>query len=232
MDAKKNLFHVALIPDGNRRWARERNLPTFEGHRRGFDNIIKISSRARDLGIKIFTLWAFSTENWKRTKEEVGYLMKLYEQTIDVKLKQALQERTRIVHLGRKDRMPETLRKKIANAEEKTQNFDSYFFVVALDYGGRDEIVRAVQKMQGARSDTSQIQENDIDHYLDTKSLPHPNPDLIIRTSGENRVSGFMLWQSAYAEYMFVKKHCPDFLADDFEECVKEFEKRNRRFGK
>src|SRR3989339_1396996 len=221
-------FHVAIIPDGNRRWAREHGLPTFEGHRRGFENIMKVSRRAREMGVHIFTIWGFSTENWKRTVEEVGYLMKLYEQIIDTQLKVALKEKTRIIHMGRKNRIPKTLLNKIVNAEEKTKHFNEYYYAVALDYGGRDEILRAVSQLSNVKSDKLVLKEEDISRFLDTKNLPQPDPDLIIRTSGEERMSGFMLWQSAYAEYMFVKKHCPDFKVADFEECIKEYKLRKR----
>jgi undecaprenyl diphosphate synthase len=225
-------YHVAIIPDGNRRWARERNLPTFEGHRRGFDNMLNVGKKARERGVKIFTLWAFSTENWKRTVEEVGYLMKLYEQVIDAQIKTALKDEIRIVHLGRKDRIPFSLRKKIMQAEEETAHFDKYFFVVGLDYGGRDEVVRAIMKASHAKKSLSRFDEKEMNSYLDTSVLPHPEPDLIIRTSGEERLSGFMMWQAAYSEYIFTKKYCPDFYPKDFELCLDEYERRKRRFGK
>ena len=224
--------HVAIIPDGNRRWARERNLPTFEGHRRGFDNMLNVGKKAREMGVKVFTLWAFSTENWKRAVDEVGYLMNLYEQAIDVQLKTALKDKTRIVHLGRKERLPFTLRRKIIRAEEETAKFDSHYFAVGLDYGGRDELMRAMQKAEEDTKSLKALKEEDMFRYLDTSPLPYPEPDLIIRTSGEERMSGFMLWQSAYSEFIFTRKHCPDFFSKDFEACLQEYERRQRRFGK
>ncbi len=218
--------HVALIPDGNRRWAKAKGLPTFEGHRRGFERVKELAEKVTDLGIPIFTVWAFSTENWKRTKEEVNYLMGIYEQWINDNLVKALKDKIRIIHIGRKDRIRQSLRKKIINAEDKTKKFTKQFFVVALDYGGRDEILRAIDKSKG------KINEDKFSQLLDTNELPYPNPDLVIRTSGEQRTSGFMIWQGAYSEYMFVKKYLPDFTPADLEQCVKKYMSRQRRFGK
>lgn len=217
--------HVAIIPDGNRRWAKERGLPTFEGHRKGFQALINIGKKARELGIKILTVWAFSTENWKRSSEEVSYLMNLYEMMLEKYLKEALKEKIRIIHLGRKDRINKTLKNKIINIEEKTKNFTRYYLCIGLDYGGRDEIVRAIKK-------SSNLSEDNFNQFLDTKDLPYPNPDLIIRTGGEQRLSGFLLWQSQYSELIFVDKYLPDYSIDDFENNIIEFSKRQRRFGK
>lgn len=225
MDTISPLNHVALIADGNRRWAREKNLPSFEGHRKGFENIKKLLKKGRDLGISVMTFWVFSTENWKRQQEEVGYLMRLAEEVIEVQLKEAIEEETRIVHIGRKDRLPEGLKAKIAKAEEETKKFTKYYFVIALDYGGHDEILRAVTKMKDAKTEN-------LDSYLDTSILPYPNPDLIIRTGGEERLSGFMTWQSAYSEYFFSPLKFPDFLPEELEKAVEEFKSRQRRFGK
>lgn len=217
--------HVAIIPDGNRRWAKARNLPTFEGHRRGFDSLVKITRLSRKLGIKVMTVWAFSTENWKRTDKEINYLMKLYELMIGNYLNEALRDQIKIVHLGRKDRINKNLRKKIKDAELKTSHFDRYYLCIALDYGGRDEIVRAVEKNKIKN-------EEDIDKSLDTKNLPYPNPDLIIRTGGEMRLSGFMSWQNQYSELIFSDKYLPDFSEKDFIKSIKTYSDRIRRFGK
>lgn len=217
--------HVALIPDGNRRWAKEKRLPTYEGHRKGFQALINIGKKSRELGIKILTVWAFSTENWKRSSEEVSYLMKLYEIMLEKYIKEALKEKIRIIHLGRKDRINKTLKNKIVNIEEKTKDFAQYYLCIGLDYGGHDEIVRAIRK-------SSNLSEDNFNRFLDTKELQYPNPDLIIRTGGEQRLSGFLLWQSQYSELMFVKKYLPDFKPEDFEKCIDSFIKRQRRFGK
>jgi len=225
MDDSKIPNHVAIIADGNRRWAKDRGLPTMEGHRRGFENIRALSKKAKQLGIRIVTFWVFSTENWKRAQEEVGYLMDLAARVIDVQIKEAIQEETRILHIGRKDRLPENLRKKIENAENETKHFTKYFFVIALDYGGHDEILRAIKKMKD-------LDKEKIDDYLDTHLLPHPNPDLIIRTGGETRLSGFMTWQSAYSEYYFSQLYFPDFGPETLEKAIQEYGERKRRFGK
>lgn len=225
MDTTTPLKHVALIADGNRRWATARNLPSFEGHRKGFENIKKLLKKGRDLGIRVMTFWVFSTENWKRKQEEVGYLMKLAEEVIEVQLKEAIEEETRIIHIGRKDRLPERLKAKMEKAEEQTKGFTKYYFVIALDYGGHDEILRAVSKMKDVTTEK-------LDDYLDTSILPYPNPDLIIRTGGEERLSGFMTWQSAYSEYFFSPLHFPDFMPEELEKATLEFKSRQRRFGK
>jgi undecaprenyl diphosphate synthase len=213
--------HVAFIPDGNRRWAKEKKLNTYAGHKKGFEQLIKIAKKAKKLGIKVFTVWAFSTENWKRTQEEIRYLMRLYEIMLDKYFKDALKDKVRIIHLGRKDRINKNLLNKISEIEEKTKNFDKSYLCIGLDYGGRDEIERAVQ-----------IHKSNFSQFLDTKDLPFPNPDLIIRTGGEQRLSGFMLWQSEYAELEFVNKYLPDYSDSDFEKTINKFSARQRRFGK
>lgn len=218
--------HVAIIPDGNRRWAKARNFPTFEGHRRGFNVLSKIAKKARDIGIKVFTVWAFSTENWNRSEKEVNYLMDIYERWIDENLKTAIKDKIRIIHLGRKDRIRKSLLKKLSDAENKTKKFNKSYLCLAVDYGGRDEIVRAIKKIKN-----NSLKENEFNNFLDTKSLPYPNPDLIIRTSGQFRTSGFMTWQSAYSEYIVIEKHLPDFKVIDFMNCIETYKKRNRRFG-
>lgn len=229
------ITHVAIIPDGNRRWARERGLPTIEGHRRGFARARELTKKSRELGIKILSLWAFSTENWKRSKDEVGYLMRIYEKWIDDYLTEAIEDEVRLKHIGRTDRIPPRLLAKIRSAEEKTKDFTKNILVLALDYGGQDEIVRGIRKMFQDKMfqdkvDIQSIDEKYISSYLDTADIP--NPDLIIRTSGEQRLSGFLLWASAYAELLFVKEHFPDFTCEKFAECIQSYQTRTRRFGK
>lgn len=224
--------HIAIIPDGNRRWARERGLPAFEGHRRGFEAARKIVKYARDIGIHTLTLWAFSTENWTRTKDEVSYLMKLYAQMTDKFLDEAVKDEARIIHLGRKDGIPKFLLKRIKNVEEKTHNFKRNILNIALDYGGRDEILRAIKKLNDERITDSELTERQFEKFLDTAGQPYPNPDLIIRTSEEMRTSGLMIWQAAYSEYYFLKRHFPDLTEKDIDGAIEEFKKRQRRFGK
>lgn len=219
--------HLALIPDGNRRWAKSKNLPTFRGHEKGFERAREILDRARELRIKVFTVWAFSTENWKRSKNEVAYLMRIYERWINKNLPESIKTQTRIIHIGRKDRIPKSLREKIGEAEGKTKKFKKHFFVVALDYGGRDEVLRAIPE-----SKKNKLEEKDFSKLLDTKNIPYPNPDLVIRTSGEMRTSGFMIWQTAYSEWIFYPKFLPDFTVKDLDECLQIYVQRQRRFGK
>lgn len=231
-NSTKPPVHVAIIPDGNRRWAKAKNLPVFEGHRRGYKRIVEIIRKARKLNIKIITVWGFSTENWQRDRKEVDYLMKLFENIIDDNLKEAIKEKSRIIHIGRKDRFSQGLKEKIINAEEKTKAFTKYYLCIALDYGGRDEIIRAIKKVQSLKSKVESLTEENFNQFLDTKDLPQPDPDLIIRTSGEFRTSGFMPWQSAYSEYLLIDKYFPDFSTDDFEKTVRDYSLRQRRFGK
>ncbi|MBI3619654.1 di-trans,poly-cis-decaprenylcistransferase [Candidatus Roizmanbacteria bacterium] len=222
-------LHVAIIPDGNRRWAKHHGLPAFEGHRRGFNRALEIVKKSRELGIRTLTFWAFSTENWKRDKTEVENLMRLFYTMINRFFKEARKNEIRIIHIGRKDRISARLRSRIADIENKTKGFSRYYLVLALDYGGHDEILRAVHQI---RKIDGQVDEKNFNSFLDTKALPHPNPDLIIRTSNEMRLSGFMSWQSAYAEFLFSKKLFPDFSPDDLTACIKEYQKRKRRFGR
>lgn len=238
--------HVAIIPDGNRRWARAHGLPAFEGHRRGFDIAPTIARAARKFGIHTFTVWAFSTENWNRSQEEVSFLMKLYEKFIDQHLKEAQKEDTKIIHLGRKDRIPVVLRKKIENAEETTKDNKKYILNVALDYGGHDEILRAVDKIvkdiQQGKLTPEELHKkigkyNEkypyyyFKHYLDTEDQPYPYPDLTIRTSGEKRISGLLCWQIAYTEFYWEPDHFPDFTPEKLRTAVIDYSYRHRRFG-
>jgi|WetSurSiteA1Bulk_404760.scaffolds.fasta_scaffold01079_6 undecaprenyl diphosphate synthase len=223
--------HIAIIPDGNRRWARSRGLPTLMGHKKGFDRAVQVSRAARDLGIHTVTLWGFSTENWDRSRKEIGYLMKLYEKLIDDYLAEADKDGVRIIHLGRKDRIPGFLLKKLLYAEEKTKDNNKYIMNIAIDYGGQDDILRAVQKMVRAGVKENEVDKTRLEYYLDTHGQPYPYVDLMIRTSGEQRTSGFLLWQSAYTETYWVESHFPDFTPDKLKEAVLDFSRRRRRFG-
>ncbi len=238
--------HVAIIPDGNRRWATAHGLPSLEGHRRGFNRVVPLVKAARKLGIHTLTLWAFSTENWNRAPEEIQYLMKLYEKLIDGNLAEAKKEGARIYHLGRKDRIPLNLRSKIERAENETRGNQKYVLNIALDYGGQDEILRATEKIVAAVEakqmtvkDLWNIDDRhpgehpyyDFHHFLDTGYQPYPYPDLIIRTSGEQRLSGFLSWQAAYAELYFEEGHFPDFTTEKLKIALEEYARRHRRFG-
>ncbi|HVT01644.1 MAG TPA: polyprenyl diphosphate synthase [Patescibacteria group bacterium] len=224
--------HVAIIPDGNRRWAKEKGLPSLEGHRQGMEAAVNIARAARELGIHTLTFWAFSTENWTRTKDEVAGIVSMGSIFIDRYTKEAVRDQVKIIHIGRKDRMPSSLLKKMTDAEGKTKQFDKYILNIAFDYGGRDEVLRAIQKLnQEPRTSNQELTEQDFAQFLDTAGQPYPNPDLIIRTSGEQRTSGLMIWQAAYAEYLFVKKYFPEFNKEDLKMAIEDYSNRQRRFG-
>lgn len=222
--------HLAIIPDGNRRWAKGKGLPTFEGHRRGFQRGTELGKKAREMGIKYLTFWGFSTENWHRDPKEVSYLMRLFKEMVDENLKEALKNKIRIIHFGRKDRFDEELRDKLIEAEARTKDFNQFYFGLALDYGGRDEILRAIEKIKNQSDKPKKLTEDEFKNFLDTREFP--DPDLIIRTSGEIRTSGFMIYQAAYSEWIFYKKYFPDFTPKDLEACILEYSQRQRRFGK
>lgn len=223
--------HVAIIPDGNRRWARSKGLSTFEGHKKGFDRAVEISRAARDFGIHTATLWGFSTENWDRTKPEIDYLMRLYSKLVDDYLRDAHKDKVKIVHLGRKDRLPKFLLDKIQKAEKETENYSKYIINIAIDYGGPDDIIRAVKKIIDDKIPSDKIDSNLLVSYTDLYNQPYPYVDLMIRTSGEQRTSGFLLWQSTYCEYYWENDHFPDFTPEKFRESILDFSRRRRRFG-
>jgi len=223
--------HIAVILDGNRRWARARGLKTLDGHEAGFKASRKISKAAREFGVHTFTVWGFSTENWDRSPMEIAYLMKLFHKFFDEARKEALESDTRIVHLGKKNRLPRGLVKKIEKIELETINNKSHVLNIALDYGGRDEILRAVKKIVEDKVPTKKINEKLFDSYLDTGDQPYPYPDLFIRPSGEQRTSGLMPWQLVYAEYYWEKDNLPDMTAEKLKEAILDYSRRRRRFG-
>jgi len=218
--------HIATIMDGNRRWAKERGLPAFEGHRQGAIAFEKLVNKARDIGIKCISAWAFSTENWKRSKEEVSALFNIIEDMARKYIDKCGKEKVRFVHIGRKDRIPESLRKLITKAEEDTKQFTDFIITLAIDYGGHDELLRTFEKI---KKENKEITSEEIENNLDTVVLPQI--DYIIRTGGEKRLSGFMLWQCAYAELYFTDTYFPAFTPKKFEEAIEEFTRRERRFG-
>ncbi len=227
---EKNLpTHIAIIPDGNRRWARSKNLPSFEGHRRGFDAMFKLLKHSKKLGIKCFTLWMFSTENWKRDKDEVNYLMDLAIKRVTSLGKDLIKEKIRFIHLGRKDRIPTKLAQALTQLENSTKDFKEFTLNIALDYGGRDDIVTMVKNVVKQQLSESEITEQLISDNLYTKYSP--DPDLIIRTSGEQRLSGFMPWQAVYSELYFADFHCPEFTPSRLDTILATYANRDRRFG-
>ncbi len=222
-------YHVAIIMDGNGRWARKRNLPRIAGHKAGTDNLRRILRACVELGIKVLTLYAFSTENWRRPQEEVNGLMNILETVIERELDELDRNGVQIRHIGRLDRVPEGLQRKINSAVERTRHNDKLILNVALNYGGRAEIVDAVRAMLAAGLHPEYIDEDTISRYLYTGGLP--DPDLIIRTSGEYRTSNFLIWQGAYSEYYVTDTFWPDFDENELKKAIEHFNKRDRRFG-
>ncbi len=223
--------HIALIPDGNRRWARARGVHTLKGHKAGFDRAIELARSAREMGIHTVTLWGFSTENWDRTPSEVGYLMKLYVRLINDYLKEAMKDNVRLIHIGRKDRIPGFLLKKIKEAEEKTAHNSRFIVNLAIDYGGHDELIRSIRKIVSDNVEPEKIDKALIESYLDTHGQPYPYVDLLIRTSGEQRTSGLLLWQMEYAEMFWEEGHFPDFTPEKLYDAILDYSRRRRRFG-
>ena len=223
--------HIALILDGNRRWARAKGLEPWQGHKAGFEAGMKIAKAARSWGVHTFTVWGLSTENWDRSPKELAYLMKLYWKMVSEVEKEAKKDDIRFVHLGRKDRIPKSLTLYIKSLEEKTKNNKSHVFNAAIDYGGRDEIVRATQKVIKAGVKPEDLDEKLFGSYLDTGDQPYPNVDLFIRTSGEQRTSGFLPWQLNYAEFYWEVDHLPDMTPEKLRDIILDYSRRRRRFG-
>ena len=225
--------HIAIIMDGNRRWAREKGKEVSEGHKAGAENLEKIAKYANKIGVKILTVYAFSTENWKRSEKEVSALMILLKNYLKKFSKDANKENIRIKILGNIDNLENGLKKSINEAIEKTKNCTGLTVNIAFNYGGRDEITRAVkniaEKVLKNEITTDNITEQLISDNLDTKN--QNDPDLLIRPGGELRVSNFLPWQLVYSEFYFIDKYWPDFSEEDLNKAIKEFEKRNRKFG-
>lgn len=224
-------YHLGIIIDGNRRWAKKRGLPDFKGHQKGYDNIEKIGERCRKKGIKVLTFYCFSTENWKRSKTEVSYLMKLLGRAFNKKnIKELQQKGIKLQVIGQNERLPKSLQKKIRQAEELTKNNKKGILNLAISYGGRAEIIQAIQKIVKKKTPAKEITENLISKNLWTANLA--DPDLIIRTGGEQRLSNFLTWQSVYSEFYFTKKYWPEFTEKDLDKALKDFSRRQRKFGK
>ena len=222
--------HVAIIMDGNGRWARGRGLPRSEGHRQGTENLRAIIRAAVEFGVKIMTIYAFSTENWSRPRREVRLLMRILEMVIDRELQELHEEGVQIRHIGELDGIEGRLARKVVEACEYTRANQRLILNVAFNYGGRDEIVHAVQHIVRDGIPPEDISEATISDYVYTSDLP--DPDLIIRTSGEFRLSNFLIWQGAYSEIFTTETYWPDFDRGEFYKALVEFGKRRRRFGK
>lgn len=218
--------HIAIIMDGNGRWAKQKGLPRTFGHKEGLSVAKKIVSKAASLGIKYITLYTFSTENWKRTQDEVGYLMGLIKNHLRSEFQFYKENGIKIEHIGDLNGLPKDVQKEIIDAKEDTKHFTGTTCVLAINYGSRDELVRNINKLI---KNKKEINEKTISDNFDIKNLP--DVDLIIRTGGEKRLSNFLLWQSAYAEFIFTDTLWPDYNEDEFVENIIEFQKRNRRFG-
>ena len=217
--------------DGNRRWAKEKRLPAFAGHRKGYQQIEKIVERAKDHGIPYITFWAFSTENWERDKKEVTYLLDLFRTALRGSLlKKLIKKGGRINVLGNIAAFPEDIQKGIAKVMEDSKDNTKIQVNIALNYGGREEILQAVQQIVSENIDRADITEELFSQYLYTKN--QPDPDLIIRTGGAQRLSGYLPWQSVYSELYFTDRYWPDFDEEAFDEALEEYARRERRFGK
>ncbi len=225
--------HIAIIMDGNGRWAKKRNLPRIMGHRAGAKTVDTITEECARLGVKALTLYTFSTENWKRSKEEVDALMDLLEGALKKNTRKMLRNNIKFNVIGRTGELPDKLRKRIKNSLEETSKSSGMVLTLALNYGGRQEILDAVKKacrkVKEGKRDASSWKEEDFEKFLYTKGLS--DPDLVIRTSGELRLSNFLIWQSAYSEFYVTKTLWPDFSRDELGKALEEYKRRERRFG-
>jgi len=221
--------HVGIIMDGNGRWAQKKGLVRTQGHLEGLKTAKKIVKAASDLGIKYLTLYAFSTENWKRAAEEVGFIMGLVKQYLRAEFEFSKQNRIRTRFTGDLQGLPPDIQKEITDSIADTKDFSGMQVVLAINYGGRDEIVRAVRRIQKEGKSAGDISEKDISLYLDNPDIP--DPDLIIRSAGEYRTSNFLLWEGAYSELHISDKMWPDWEKEDLEAAIADFQKRDRRYG-
>lgn len=222
--------HVGFIVDGNRRWARERNLPTLEGHRKGFNKVEKVATKMIEEGCEFVSFYLFSTENWDRSEEEVSYLMDLLRHNVKKLQKKFIKEDIRCVVMGRSEPAPEDLLEALKMLEEKTQNGKKGTVCICFNYGGQWEIADAVSKIIEAKIDASKITPETVGKFLYHPEVPPC--DLIVRTSGEERISGFQLWRASYSEFLFLKKYFPAMTEKDCDKILENFANRSRRFGK
>lgn len=225
--------HVAVIMDGNGRWAKKRGLPRIAGHHSGMKTVKKITIAADEIGVKILTLYAFSTENWSRPRDEVDYLMKLPQQFLALELKELIEKNVQVRIIGWREGLPDYTLRALDEAVEKTKHNTGLILNFALNYGSRKEMIEAMKTMftdvQKGEIQLEQIDEMMYAEYLQTSGLP--DPDLLIRTSGELRLSNFMLWQLAYTEFWFTPQYWPDFSQDDFFDAIEQYQQRIRRYG-
>ncbi|MEM9422939.1 MAG: isoprenyl transferase [Pseudomonadota bacterium] len=230
---EKPLRHVAIIMDGNGRWAKEKGVTRLQGHREGMEAARRAVRMARELDLSHITLYSFSTENWNRPDWEVEHLMNLLRQFFEKDLKDLSSDGVRVRIIGDRDTLPKDIHALVEDAEARTADHDAYTLQIAFNYGGRDELARAMSRLatdaKEGRLDPSEIDESLISQSLDTSDAP--DPDLVIRTSGEQRISNFLLWQAAYSEFVFLDCYWPDFNRDHFLAAVDQYQGRTRRFG-
>jgi undecaprenyl diphosphate synthase len=222
--------HVAIIMDGNGRWALQRGLPRLAGHKAGTENLRRVIRSTVEFGVKYLTIYAFSTENWGRPPEEVRGLMYILEDVIDRELDELHREGVQLRHIGRLERLAPSLQEKVLDAIDMTKNNDRLIVNIAFNYGGRDEIVQAIQRMMRDGVPPEKVTDEMVGQYLYTAGVP--DPDLIIRTSGELRVSNFLIWQAAYSEWYITPIYWPDFDKDEYRRALEAFAHRDRRYGK
>ena len=238
IDRERLPKHIGVILDGNRRWASAHDMIPWKGHREGAEKVKNFLEWALDLGITTVTFYAFSTENFNRSEEEVKELMNLYEENLQEILKSDIihKYRVKIAALGRMNLLPERIQQLITEVEESTKDYSDYYLNVALAYGGRAEIVDATReiasKVRRGELSPEDIDEATIEAHLYTSHLPQQEPDIVMRTSGESRISNFLIWQSAYSELFFVDVYWPDFREIDLERAIRAYQNRKRRYGK
>ena len=234
MDKKTSVpKHIAVIMDGNRRWAREHGLASVEGHKKVAEEMLEpLIEHAAMRGVKYMTFWAFSTENWNRSEAEIKGIMSIFRHVINKRWQRLHEKGVRIRVIGDLSRFPEDIQESLQKVVEQSKNNTKITTIFALNYGGRDEMVRATNKMLNAKCQmpNPKIEKKDIEEYLDTKGIP--DPELVIRTGGEQRLSGFLLWQIEYAEFAFPTWYMPDFTPEKLDELLEEYQTRQRRFGK
>ncbi len=233
MEKENKLLHIAFIMDGNGRWAKARHLPRHLGHKAGCERVIDIYEECYETGVKVMSLYAFSTENWNRPKDEIKHLFQYLEIFFKKEIKRMLKDGCRIVASGDLSRLPLKTQKVVNDAIEQTKDGKNFTFNICLNYGGKDEIVRATKKFAqdvlDGKKTIDDLNETTFEDYLYTKGLPPV--DLLVRTSGEMRTSNYLPWQLAYAEFIFPKVAWPDFSKDELRKCIAEYNNRNRRFG-
>jgi len=222
-------YHLAVIMDGNGRWAKARSLPRLAGHRAGVENLRRILRACSEFGIKILTIYAFSTENWGRPEAEVRGLMNILETVIDRELKQLHANGVQLRHLGELEGLSPVVQRKVRDAIELTRNNDQLILNIAFNYGGRQELLRAIRRIIDEGIPAQEVDETLIDYYLYTAG--QPDPDLIVRTAGEMRLSNFLLWQSSYAEYYSTPVYWPDFSREELLKAIANYAQRERRYG-